>query len=326
MIKPENFTSEIFFLQSNQFDAAALDVFAYQYSNNSIYRDFCNYLHRTPQNVHSIAEIPFLPIEFFKDQKVVTGEWPEQKIFKSSGTTGQIRSRHYVKSIDFYHHITQHIFEKHYGPLSEFIIYALLPSYQEQGDSSLISMVDYFMSLADDRSQYFLHSQNQLVDELSHNSSKKILLIGVSYALLDLAEKIKLPPEQYLVMETGGMKGRRKEMIRTELHEILKASFHQNHIHSEYGMTELTSQAYGVDGLFTFPTWCKPMIRDVNDPLTTVGHGKVGGLNIIDLANIHSCAFLETKDLAKTHENGTFEVLGRFDNSDIRGCNLLINS
>lgn len=325
MINPENFKKQIFSLQSNQFNDYALKVFEYQYTYNKVYRAYCDRLEKAPQNVFQIESVPFLPIEFFKSKKVVTEEWAAEKIFKSSGTTFQSRSKHHVKDVSFYHRITKHTFEEFYGPLDDYEILALLPSYQEQGDSSLISMIDYFMQFASSESSYYLHNHEELIERLNHTTNPKRLLIGVSYALLDLAEKHSFSLSDIVIMETGGMKGRRKEMIREELHEIFKQRFGAKEIHSEYGMSELSSQGYSVNGFFKLPNWSKILIRDTNDPFTYLNSNKTGGINIIDLANIHSCAFLETKDLGKLHSDGTFSVLGRFDNSDVRGCNLLIS-
>lgn len=326
MLNPENFKSEIFFLNSDSFESAALSVFDYQYHHNIVYKQFCDHLGVRQEKINTIQDIPFLPIEFFKTQRVVSEQWNEQKIFKSSGTSGQNRSQHFVKDIAFYHRIALTIFENLYGSISNLQILALLPSYQQQGDSSLISMVDFFMSQSIQKSHYLLENPESLIETIQDEPDTKKLVIGVSYAFLDILESSDIPAHENLtIMETGGMKGRRKEMIRNELHDLLKAGFHVNEIHSEYGMTELTSQAYGSNGYFQLPSWCKAVIRDINDPFIPIGNDKTGGLNIIDLANIHSCAFIETKDLAKTHANGTFEVLGRFDNSDIRGCNLLVN-
>lgn len=320
MFDYENFKEDLPFISPDSFESKALELFNYQFHKNKVYHQYCNNLGRTPENTHQIKEIPFLPIEFFKTQKVVTDTWEVEKIFQSSGTTLQQRSKHYVRDIHYYHYLSKKIFESHYGPLKDFQIIALLPSYLEQGDSSLISMVDHFIQHARAGSQYCLNSTFPLRD---HNNPKR-LIIGVSYALLDLCEQVTFNDPDVIIMETGGMKGRRKEMIKEELHYVLKTSFDVSDIHSEYGMTELTSQAYGKNGVFQFPPWVKVMIRDINDPFTFMGTGKTGGLNIIDLGNIDSCAFIETQDLGKKAQNDHFEVLGRFDNSDIRGCNLLI--
>ncbi|MEQ9007396.1 MAG: acyl transferase, partial [Ekhidna sp.] len=261
---------------------------------------------------------PFLPIQFFKNHAVKSGEWQEDKIFKSSGTTATGRSIHYIKDLKYYHHVSKTAFENEVGDLSQFSIKAILPSYKEQGDSSLINMVDHFMNFSLPNSGYYSGNEN----DFNGNNDEKKLVIGVSFALLSMAEK-NISLKNSIVMETGGMKGRRREMTRAELHKQLKDGFSVDHIWSEYGMTELQSQAYGIDGEFKFPPWAKTLIRDINDPFEYFPLGKTGGVNVIDLANIDSCCFIETKDLGR-HEKDFFQILGRFDNSDIRGCNLLI--
>lgn len=321
MFDYSKFQDSLFSITEETFTTSALDLFCFQFAENPVYGAFCRQLGKSPENVHTLTEIPFLPIEFFKTQKVITGIWDEKKIFKSSGTTLQQRSRHYVRDEAFYHRIAVHIFEAAYGPLADIQILALLPSYLEQGDSSLISMVDHFISKSAKGSGYMLNKSIPI----DNPSQQKRLLIGVSYALLDLCEQqMRFNDPELLVMETGGMKGRRKEMIKEELHQTLKEGLGVREIHSEYGMTELTSQAYGVNGTFRLPPWSKALIRDINDPFLYLSHEKNGGLNIIDLANVHSCAFIETQDLGKVIDNDQFMILGRFDNSDIRGCNLLI--
>lgn len=323
MFDYENFIDNLFFTASDNFEDKALSVFEYQYAENLLYRQYCDQLKRTPKNVQHLEEVPFLPISFFKTHEVKTGNWEAEKVFMSSGTTGMQRSRHCVRDLDFYHRIARHIFEDRYGQLSSWEIMALLPSYLEQGDSSLISMVDHFMKNAMPQSSYHLSDLDSLTQSIESNDHQK-LLIGVSYALLDLAESHQLHTEKLVVMETGGMKGRRKEMIRNELHEQIRKGINVTEVHSEYGMTELTSQAYGSGGQFQFPKWAMAMIRDTNDPMSYVTGEKAGGINIIDLANISTCAFIATQDLGRKYPDGTFEVLGRFDNSDIRGCNLMI--
>lgn len=323
MFDYENFKRDVFLITEETFDGKALELFAYQYETNRLYQGYCKQLGRSPGSVGTITDIPFLPIAFFKSHHVQSGHWLPEKTFLSSGTTGSERSRHLVRDVSFYHKVARTMFESLYGPLAAYQILALLPSYQEQGNSSLISMVDHFIQHALPGSQYYLHQPVAIQEALADNTCKK-LLIGVSYALLDLSERINVSNEKLLVMETGGMKGRRKELVRAELHEQVKKGIQTEAVHSEYGMTELTSQAYGPNGAFTFPKWARVMVRDVNDPFAYLKPGKTGGINIIDLANIDSCAFIETKDLGQVLENGTFEVLGRFDNSDIRGCNLLI--
>lgn len=324
MFDIEKFTQELFSTHKDNFETKSLELFSYQYQTNATYRHYCTQLNKHPANVQSLQEIPFLPISFFKSHHLKCGTWETEKIFKSSGTTGMKRSQHHCPSEAFYLQNTEKIFEQQYGALSGFEILALLPSYQEQGDSSLISMVDHFITSSKPESRYYLHQENELIDRLSKPTSHKKLLIGVSFALLDLAEKHNIETENLIVMETGGMKGRRKELIREELHQILRDAFHVAEIHSEYGMTELSSQAYGSSGHFTFPSWCAALTRDINDPFSYVDQGKTGGLNIIDLANVHTCAFIETKDLGRQVNSDQFDVLGRFDNSDIRGCNLLV--
>lgn len=309
-------------VNEKNFEIISLQVFKYQFETCEIYHQYCNSLRKTPKNVKSIYQIPFLPVEFFKNHAIKSGTWIEQKIFKSSGTTATGRSQHYVKDLDFYRSISQIAFETIYGPLKNIQLLALLPSYQEQTSSSLIEMVDHFMKSSKRGSGYFSESTRADLTGILEDATVKKILIGVSYSLLDLAEAYSNPLDSLLIMETGGMKGRRKELTRAELHQVLKDSFNQQSIHSEYGMTELMSQAYGEDGLFRFPKWAKILIRDINDPFSYQNQ-KTGGINVIDLANIDSCSFIETKDLGR-ETDGRFEVLGRFDNSDVRGCNLMI--
>lgn len=314
----EQFRQNTHLINEATFADSSLAAFDFQYNTNSVYRSYCQYLKKTPQSIRNIGEIPFLPIAFFKSHTIKSGSWKEEKIFKSSGTTATGRSQHYIQDLEYYHQLAKRSFERHVGPITDYRIIALLPSYREQGDSSLISMVDYFLKYAKKGSGYFL---SQDISEALQSDERK-LLIGVSYALLDLAEK-DINTRNCLVMETGGMKGRRKELTREELHSKLRKGLKVDQVWSEYGMTELLSQAYGKDGNFSFPSWAKCLIRDINDPFTFLEKNKTGGINIIDLANIDSCCFIETKDLGKASKNG-FHVLGRFDNSDIRGCNLLI--
>ncbi len=314
----EKFKHTLSEINEENFIDSSLAAFDYQYNSCDLYRDYCNYLKKTPKSVKSLNQVPFLPIEFFKNHAIKCGSWHESKIFKSSGTTATGRSEHYIRDINHYHNIARSGFEDIFGSLANYKIIAILPSYQSQGDSSLISMIDYFMKFSQSGSGYFLKED---LKEVLMDSSKK-LVVGVSYALLDLVEK-KLEARNAIIMETGGMKGRRKEITRNELHESLKKGFKVDEIWSEYGMTELQSQAYGKDGNFKFAGWAKCLIRDINDPFSYQAEDKTGGINIIDLANIDSCCFIETKDLGRLN-NGSFEVLGRFDNSDIRGCNLMI--
>lgn len=320
---------DIFSIASeSEFERKAFQVFEYQYNNNKIYRQFCDLLNRNPSKVTSIEKIPFLPIEFFKTHSVFCGNDLPQICFSSSGTTGMVTSKHYVKNISVYEESFRKGFEFFYGKISDYTILALLPSYLERSGSSLVYMVDDLIKQNPD-SGFFLHNTNELIAKLEkmERLGRKTILIGVSFALLDLVQKHSFELKNTIVMETGGMKGRRKELVREELHEILCEGFGVSKIHSEYGMTELLSQAYSFgNGIFRSVPWMKIYTRDPEDALSFCPNGKSGGINIIDLANIHSCSFIATQDLGKTYTDGSFEVLGRFDNSDIRGCNLLINN
>jgi len=310
------------------FNSMALQIFRFQYQNNPVYQKFCNLLGKTDDSVPSIGEIPFLPIEFFKSKKIITGTGVPKIRFTSSGTTGSRTSTHHVLDVSLYEMSFRKAFEFFYGPVTDYCILALLPSYLERKGSSLIYMVEDLIKHSDHSdSGFYLHNTLGLRNKLEEleNKGSKTLLIGVSFALLDLIDKFPVPLKNTIVMETGGMKGRRKEMIREELHDTLKKGFGVSSIHSEYGMTELLSQAYSSgDGLFRTPPWMKILIRDTEDPLTLQNSGKTGGINVIDLANANSCSFIATQDLGKLHGDGSFEVLGRFDHSDIRGCNLMV--
>jgi len=313
----------------DDFITGTLQVFRFQAQNNPVYKQFITYLNIDPLKVNQIEKIPFLPVQFFKDYKVISSPPPYEAVFQSSGTTGMIRSKHYIKSLAMYEESFTRTFRQFYGDIKDYTILALLPSYLEQGASSLVYMVDKLIEKTGNKnSGFYLHNHEELARKLQtlDNKGEKILLIGVSYALLDVAEKYRFELKNTIVMETGGMKGRRKEMLREELHEHLKKAFGVPHIHSEYGMTELLSQAYSKgEGIFNTPAWMKILIRDTEDPLTYLPEGKTGGVNIIDLANIYSCSFIATQDLGKiTSSSGSFEILGRFDNSDVRGCNLLV--
>ncbi len=308
----------------------ALQIFRYQYQHNDVYQKYCNFLNKSPQNVGKITQIPFLPVEFFKTQRVYAAQSAPEIVFTSSGTTGLQTSKHPVADIQLYEQSFIRSFERFFGKVNNYCILALLPAYLERQGSSLIYMVENLIRLSSHpKSGFYLYNHNELIDTLQTLEAQQtpVILFGVSFALLDLAEKFprNFKLKHTTVIETGGMKGRRKEMIRTELHEILKQAFGVEYIASEYGMTELLSQAYmTADNHFTAPPWMKIFIRDVNDPFTFLPDGKTGGINIIDLANIYSCSFIETKDLGKKLSSNTFDVLGRFDNSDIRGCNLLV--
>ncbi len=333
-MSPEYLESRLFSVtNTNSFEDVALEVFGYQSRYNAVYKEYLKRLNVNPDAVSTIAKIPFLPITFFKTHQVICGKDVGKTIFTSSGTTGDIPSKHYINDPALYERSFTKGFELFYGKPQDYAFLALLPSYLERTGSSLVYMVDRLMQLGQKaQSGFFLSAFNELFDKLEELESlrKNYILLGVTYALLDLAEKYqeqRFPPLKYaIVMETGGMKGRRKELVKEEIHSVLKRSFGLGSIHSEYGMTELLSQAYSKEnGLFSCPPWMRILIRDTNDPFQLLGPDKTGGINIIDLANIHSCSFISTQDLGKLHIENTFEVLGRFDNSDLRGCNLLIN-
>ncbi|MHB1146129.1 MAG: LuxE/PaaK family acyltransferase [Lutibacter sp.] len=315
---------------SKEFEKMALEIFQFQANNNLVYKEFLTYLQTDIPGVKNIAEIPFLPIQFFKSHKVVSSEESIQRIFLSSGTTGNEQSKHFVTDLTIYEESFIKGFEHFYGAIEDYTVLALLPSYLERDGSSLIYMVnDFIQKSKNEKSGFYLNNLEELAQNLVEldKNNEKILLIGVSFALLDLVEKYKFQLKNTIVMETGGMKGRRKELIREELHQILRDGFGVESIHSEYGMTELLSQAYSkVNGIFECSPWMKILTRDTEDALTVLPEGKSGGINIIDLANVNSCSFIATQDLGKTYSDGTFEVLGRFDNSDIRGCNLMVMS
>ena len=306
----------------------ALKVFRFQYENNPVYQEFCNFLKVEKGNVKSLEQIPFLPIQFFKSHEVLSNSNPIQETFVSSGTTGMITSKHLVTDVSLYESSYKNAFSEFYGNIEDYAVLALLPSYLEREGSSLIYMVKDLIALSNNgNSGFYLNDYDALIVKLSDldASGQNVLLIGVTYALLDLIEKQNFQLKNTIIMETGGMKGKRKEMIREELHEILCNGFGVTSIHSEYGMTELLSQAYSLgDGIFECPNWMSILIRDTEDALTYVSTHKTGGINVIDLANINSCSFIATQDLGKKYANNSFEILGRFDSSDIRGCNLMV--
>ncbi len=322
--------SETVFSIENEedFEKTAIRVFKHQYTNCAIYQRFCNLLGITQTSVKESKNIPHLPIEFFKYSKITSTQSSVKQIFSSSGTTGIITSKHYVTDLSIYEKSFRKGFQHFYGNITDYTVLALLPSYLEREGSSLVYMVDTLIRDSQQpKSGFYLDELDDLITSLKTliSQNKKIILIGVSFALLDLIEKydIQLHPDT-IVMETGGMKGRRKEIIREELHKLLTQGFGTPRIHSEYGMTELLSQAYSNgNGIFNCPPWMRVSVRDPEDALTILETGKTGGINIIDLANINSCSFIATQDLGKTYTNGSFEVLGRFDHSDIRGCNLM---
>jgi hypothetical protein len=274
------------------------------------------------------VQVPFLPIQFFKSHSVVSNKNPIQKTFTSSGTSGLTTSQHLVTDVSLYEESYRKGFSQFYGNIEDYVVLALLPSYLEREGSSLIYMVEDLIQMTNNtESGFFLHNHEELIQKLQKldSSGQNVILIGVTYALLDLIESQKFQLQNTIVMETGGMKGKRKEMIREELHEQLCIGFGVTAIHSEYGMTELLSQAYSLGNrVFECPSWMQILIRDTEDALSYVAEGKTGGINVIDLANINSCSFIATQDLGKKNSNNSFEVLGRFDNSDIRGCNLMV--
>jgi hypothetical protein len=311
---------------SQDFNDVAMQIFFHQREKNKVYNTFLKSLGRPEPS--TIEEIPCLPIGAFKHHKVLTGKGIPEITFSSSGTTGQQRSKHYVLDKSWYEESFMRHFEQRYGPIAESCIVGLLPSYIEQGDSSLVYMVDKLIARSQrPESGTYLYDHDLLRSKLAMLQSHGVrtILIGVSYALLDFVEEQKINYPELIVMETGGMKGRRKELVREELHALLREGFGISHIHSEYGMTEMLSQAYAErDGLYRCPPWMQIRIRDIMDPFSYLGEARTGGLDIIDLANVNSCSFISTDDLARKHANGSFEVLGRFDQSDIRGCSLLV--
>ena len=326
----KSFSNRVSNLRTEDFENLALELFQFQSQANPIYRKYLEARNISTQSVKSMDQIPFLPIRFFKDQQVISGDPSDfTDFFSSSGTTGMITSRHYFWSEAWYLEHAQRIFEDQFGSLGNFHVLALLPAYLERKGSSLVSMADHFIRESNsEQSGFYLYNQDQLLAKIETLAvdPRTILLLGVTFALLDLAESGKKfnSPSNLIVMETGGMKGRRKEMIREEVHDILKPFFAVETIHSEYGMTELLSQAYSKGGgKYTLPNSMRVILRDVNDPLS-ISKRSQGGINVIDLANFHSCAFIETQDLGRFDGNGMLEVLGRFDNSEVRGCNLLV--
>lgn len=319
----------VFNIQSEEaFTKVALEVFKHQFENNSIYRSFCDLLYVHPSDISKVEEIPFLPIQFFKSKNILSSTSKIVETFTSSGTTGNTTSKHLVTDISWYEQSYRKGFEHFYGDIASYTVLALLPNYLERKGSSLVYMANDFIKRSKSSySGFYLHNLDDLASKLIELDRKgeKILLIGVSFALLDLIEKYQFKLSNTIVMETGGMKGRRKELIRTELHQLLANGFGVEKIHSEYGMTELLSQGYSKgDGIFNSPPWMKILTRDTEDALSIQASGKTGGINVIDLANYNSCSFIATQDLGKTYLDHSFEIIGRFDNSDIRGCNLMV--
>ena len=321
--------NNIFNIQNQEdFKQVALDVFKHQFKNNKVYRSFCDLLYIHPSSVTKVEEIPFLPIQFFKSREILSSTEKVEETFSSSGTTGSITSKHYVTDINLYKESYLKGFAHFYGNIEEYVVLALLPNYLERDGSSLVFMVDDLIQKSKNpESGFYLNNIEELAKKLTELDKKgqKVLLIGVSFALLDLIETAQFNLKNTIIMETGGMKGRRKELVREELHQLLQNGFGVSEIHSEYGMTELLSQGYSNGkGVFKTPPWMKILTRDTEDALTIQQVGKTGGINVIDLANYNSCSFIATQDLGKVHENGTFEIIGRFDDSDIRGCNLMV--
>ena len=319
---------DIFSIQTEaDFERQALKVFKFQFEHNSVYRSFCDLLYIHPSTVSKVEDIPFLPIQFFKSHEVISSQQSVQETFTSSGTTGSITSKHLVTDCSVYEESYINAFKHFYGPIEDYVILALLPNYLEREGSSLIYMVDDLIKRSKQPdSGFYLNQYEQLKTKINQLEAKgqKTLLIGVTFALLTLIETYQFQLQHTTIMETGGMKGMRKELIREELHQVLTKGFGVDCIHSEYGMTELLSQAYSKgNGIFKCPSWMKVITRDPEDALSIQKKGKTGGLNIIDLANFNSCSFIATQDLGKVYPNGSFEVVGRFDASDIRGCNLM---
>lgn len=325
--------NEIFNITNNDFESTAIAIYQYQYQNIPIYKAYADAVHKTPQNVTNLLEIPFLPIQFFKSHPVIAKNCTPTITFESSGTTGSTSSKHYVQDIGIYENSFTKCFELFYGDISQYCIVGLLPSYLERQHSSLVYMVDHLIKKSlHPNSGFYLYDLESLAKTLKENESQQqpTLLIGVSYALLDFSEQFAMPLQHTIIMETGGMKGRRKELTKEQLHKQLQNSFSTSSIHSEYGMTELLSQAYAKENLlFQTPSWMKIIPRAIDNPLEILNlpsHNEpiMGAINVIDFANINSCSFIATDDIGKCYADGSFEVLGRLENSDIRGCGLMI--
>jgi len=307
---------------------AVLETFRLQATENPVYKKYLELLKCNPEDVQETGQIPFMPIEFFKTHRVVTGSGTETRVFESSGTTGAQTSKHYILNEDLYIDSIESGFRFFFGNPDSFCFLALLPSYLERSNSSLVFMMDHLIRKSrHPLSGFYLNNLTELSENLKSlaASGQKTMLIGVSFALLDLAGHYPSDLKDILVIETGGMKGRREELTRDELHGILKTAFNLEKIGSEYGMTELLSQAWSTgNGIYRTPAWMQILIRDPYDPFRRMPEGKSGGIDVIDLANRYSCSFIQTQDLGRRNPDGSFEVLGRFDNSDLRGCNLLL--
>ncbi len=326
--KRKTLLAAIFDIKKQDFNQVALSLFVFQYEYNKIYRVFVDFLKINVKEIDDWRKIPCLPVTFFKQYEIKTGDWEAETIFTSSGTTGQINAQHFVRNVKNYVENTKIGFEKFYGAVENYCVLALLPSYLERSGSSLVVMAEEFIACSRyPQSGFFLYDHEKLVAQLLENQQNKIptLLLGVTFALMDLAENYTLDLGDTIVMETGGMKGRRKEITRKEFHFLLKEKFKIQHVHSEYGMTELNSQGYSRgDGLFEPCDTLRVLTKEINDPFENQVLGKNGVLNIIDLANIDSCAFIATEDLGVIYADGSFEVKGRLDDSEMRGCNLMV--
>ncbi len=330
----DNLRNNIFTVNEDNFEAVAIDVFNYQYTNNDIYRKYCDLTIRDISTIKSLHEIPFLPIQFFKTQEITTGNFEAEAVFESSGTTGSINSKHYVKDLNWYTKSFLEGFDLFYGNIEEYCILGLLPSYLERKNASLVYMVDALIKKSkNELSGFHLYDHKKLHDIIKSNeeNKQKTLLIGVSYALLDFAENFPIKLNNTIVMETGGMKGKREELTKQALHQVLINQFEVTKIHSEYGMTEMLSQAYSFEnGIFSTPPWMKILLRSEDNPLQTLPNTlkehetQRGVVNVIDLANIDSCSFIATEDTGINYADGGFEITGRLNNSDIRGCGLMI--
>ncbi len=330
-MKELNILRENIFKINNRsdFEAMALELFEAHYHHNLVYRKYCDLLKINPKKINHSDNIPFLPIQFFKTQTVALEGFSFVDFFKSSGTTSEITSKHHIVDFGIYDESLLKGFEHFFGNPQKYCFLSLLPNYLEQGNSSLIYMIEKLNEASGHpENGFYLNNQDELLQTLQRleKQGQPTILFGVTYALLDLTEKAKLNLNHTTVFETGGMKGRRKEMVREELHALLCERFGVASIYSEYGMTELFSQAYSSgNGIYNCPPWMKILIRETNNPLQLAKDGATGGINVIDFANLYSCPFIATQDLGKLRPDGKFEVLGRFDNSDVRGCNLMVS-
>ena len=328
--KPDELEQRVFSLSNEEaFRSIALSVYLFQYKNNMVYQEYCKILGKTPDAVEHWEQIPFLPVSFFKTHSIITTQFEPEVVFRSSGTTGMATSTHYIKKAGLYEKSFCTCFEQFYGPVENCCVLGLLPSYLERGHSSLVYMVKRLIEKSGHKqSGFYLYDFEKLLKTLEslEREGQRTLLIGVTYALLDFAARYPISLKSTIVMETGGMKGRKKELTRTELYDELKTAFGVDAIHSEYGMTELLSQGYSINGIFRTPPWMRVLLRDETDPLSLVSQqtASSGAINVIDLANLYSCSFIATEDVGKLHAGSRFEVLGRMDNSDIRGCSLMV--